>query len=63
MFAQQGTIIDPLGYRLLSYPNNNLVFNSMRDRLTQAFVGELSLDEALDRTQQDIELGLSGTSQ
>ncbi len=62
MFAQQGTVIDSLGYALLSYPQNNLVFNSMRDRLTQVFVGELGLDEALDRTQQDIDLGLSGTT-
>ncbi len=61
-FAKQASQIDALGFALLSYPHNNLVFNTMRDRLTQALVGELSLDEALERVQQDINLGLSGTS-
>jgi hypothetical protein len=35
------------------------VFDSVRDRLTQAIVGELSLDDAIMRIQEDIDQSLA----
>ena len=37
------------------YPFNRIVFNVARDRLTQAIVGELTLDEAIARIQEDVD--------
>jgi alpha-1,4-digalacturonate transport system substrate-binding protein len=34
------------------------VLNAIRDRLSQVFVGELTLDEAIVRMQQEIDEGL-----
>jgi alpha-1,4-digalacturonate transport system substrate-binding protein len=47
--------LDPTAYAMQAYPFNFVVFDSMRDRLTQAFVGELTLDEVLERAQADID--------
>ena len=41
-----------------AYPYNFIVFNSIRDRLTQVYVGELTLDQALERIQADIDEAL-----
>ncbi len=55
VFASQVPRLDPTAYAMQAYPFNFVVFDSIRDRLTQAFVGELTLDEVLERAQADID--------
>jgi alpha-1,4-digalacturonate transport system substrate-binding protein len=57
-FSQQVPLLDPIAYAMQAYPYNFVVFNAIRDRLTQVFVGELNLDEALVRIQADIDEAL-----
>lgn len=40
-------------YALQFHPQNTVIFNSIRDRLTQAMTGELTLDEAIERIQAE----------
>lgn len=51
--------IEPLAVELQGYAYNRIVFDSTRDRLAQVIVGELTLDEALERAQDDIDTGLA----
>lgn len=51
--------IEPLAVELQGYAYNRIVFDSTRDRLAQVIVGELTLDEALERAQNDIDTGLA----
>ena len=37
------------------------MFDATRDRLTQVIVGELSMDDAILRIQEDIDAGLAET--
>lgn len=62
-FSAQVSKLDPLAYQLQGYQYNRIVFNSIRDRLTQVFVGELTLDEAIQRMQEDIDAGLAEAAQ
>ncbi len=55
MFSSEVPKLHPVAYDLQAYPFNFVVFDSIRDRLTQVFVGELTLDEALERAQADID--------
>ncbi|TVR85719.1 MAG: carbohydrate ABC transporter substrate-binding protein [Trueperaceae bacterium] len=55
VFASEVPRLDPTAYAMQAYPFNFVVFDSIRDRLTQAFVGELTLDEVLERAQADID--------
>jgi alpha-1,4-digalacturonate transport system substrate-binding protein len=57
-FASQVPDLHPIAYAMQAYPYNFAVFNAIRDRLTQVFVGELTLDEALVRMQADIDEAL-----
>jgi len=41
-------------YQLQGYANNRAIFTATPARITQAIVGELTLDEALDRLDADI---------
>jgi alpha-1,4-digalacturonate transport system substrate-binding protein len=59
MFASQVPKLDPLAYRLQGYRYNSILFNAIRDRLSQVFIGELSLDDAIKRMQEDIDKGLA----
>ena len=58
VFAAEVTKLHPIAYALQAYPHNFVVFNAVRDRLTQVFVGELTLDQALERMQDDIDQAL-----
>ena len=40
-------------YALNFHPQNTVIFNSIRDRLTQFMTGELTLDEAIERIQTE----------
>ncbi len=59
VFASQVGKLDPIAYALQAYPFNRVIFNATRDRLTQAIVGELTLDEAITRIQEDIDAALA----
>jgi alpha-1,4-digalacturonate transport system substrate-binding protein len=55
VFAGQVPLIHPTAYALQGYRFNRVIFDALRDRLTQVFVGELTLDQALERMQADID--------
>ena len=40
-----------------------ILFNATRDRLTQVFTGELTLDEAIQKMQEDIDAGIAAAQQ
>lgn len=60
VFATEVGKLAPLAYDLQAYPFNTILFNANRDRLTQVFTGELTLDEAIQRMQEDIDAGIAG---
>ncbi len=60
VFATEVGKLAPLAYDLQAYPFNTILFNATRDRLTQVFTGELTLDEAIQRMQEDIDAGIAG---
>ncbi|MCB0104798.1 MAG: carbohydrate ABC transporter substrate-binding protein [Caldilineaceae bacterium] len=62
-FVSQVSVLDPIAYRLQGYPYNRVIFDATRDRLTQAIIGELTLDEAIARIQQDIDEGLAAANE
>jgi len=59
-FASQVGKLAPLAYDLQAYKFNTILFNANRDRLTQVFTGELTLDEAIQKMQEDIDAGIAG---
>lgn len=59
VFAVEAGNIHPLALALLASPNVGPVYGATRDRLSQAIVGELTLDEAIERIQTDIDTGLA----
>ncbi|MFQ3673511.1 MAG: ABC transporter substrate-binding protein, partial [Aggregatilineales bacterium] len=59
VFASQVPLLADPAYALQAYPFNRVIFNSTRDRLTQVLVGELTLDEAIERIQSDIDTALA----
>ena len=60
-FASEVPNLHPTAYQLQGYPFNRVVFDAVRDRLTQVFVGELSLDQAIERMQSDIDEQIAET--
>jgi alpha-1,4-digalacturonate transport system substrate-binding protein len=50
--------LSPIAYRLQGYRYNRIIFNAMIVRLNQAIAGEMSLDDALARMNQDLADGL-----
>lgn len=62
VFAAQVPTIADQAYQLNFHPYNSVVFNEMRDRLTQWMLGELTLDEALQRAQQAVDDAIAGAS-
>ncbi len=60
-FAAEVPNLHPTAYQLQGYPFNRVVFDAIRDRLTQVFVGELSLDQAIERMQSDIDEQIAET--
>jgi alpha-1,4-digalacturonate transport system substrate-binding protein len=43
------------GYLLNAHPQNSVIFNETRDRITQVIVGEITLDEAIERIQTAVD--------
>lgn len=60
--AEVGKLAD-LAYDLQAYQYNTILFNAMRDRLTQVFVGELTLEDAIQRMQEDVDSGIEAAQQ
>jgi alpha-1,4-digalacturonate transport system substrate-binding protein len=58
-FLAQVPNLSPIAYEMQAYRNNTVVLNAIRDRLTQAITGELTLDEAIVRIQDDIDTALA----
>lgn len=58
-FTRDGTEITPLAYRLQGYIYNRPIFNATVARLSQAIVGELTLDQALSRIQEDVKSAMA----
>jgi len=54
-FAAAVPDFSPVAYRLQGYKNNRAIFTATPARLTQAMVGELTLDEALERLEADVQ--------
>ena len=46
--------ISPIAYQLQGYADNRAVFNIVVNRVTQAIVGEISTEEALERIEADL---------
>lgn len=63
VFASEVGKLEPLAYDLQAYQYNTILFNATRDRLTQVFAGELTLDEAIQRMQEDIDSGIAAAQQ
>lgn len=59
VFAAEVGKLAPLAYDLQAYKYNTILFNATRDRLTQVFTGELTLDEAIQKMQEDIDAGIA----
>lgn len=49
----------PIAYQLQGYKDNRAIFNSTVTRITQAIVGESTLDEALARIDSDVKEALA----
>jgi alpha-1,4-digalacturonate transport system substrate-binding protein len=58
-FTHDGTEIVPLAYRLQGYVYNRPIFTATVARLSQAIVGELTLDQALARIQDDVKSAMA----
>lgn len=63
VFAAEVGKLEQLAYDLQAYQYNSILFNATRDRLTQVFAGELTLDEAIERMQEDIDSGIAAAQQ
>ena len=53
-FAAAVPGISPVAFQLQGYPNNRVMFNALISRLNEAIVGELTLEEAYARMEEDI---------
>jgi len=58
VFVAQVGELEQTAFDLQAYTFNRAVFDATRDRLTQAMVGELTIDEAIDRIQDDVDTAL-----
>lgn len=61
IFAGEVNKLDPLAYRLQGYEFNRIIFDTTRDRLAQVITGELKLDDAIKRIQEDMDKKLAET--
>jgi len=63
MFSSQVGKLLPLAYDLQAYKYNTVLFNANRDRLGQVLAGEMTLDEAIAKMQEDIDAGIAAAQQ
>ena len=60
-FTQAATQISPVAYHLQGYLLNRPIFNATVARLSQVIVGELTLDQAYARIEEDVRTALAGS--
>ena len=53
-WAQQVPKLSPVAFAYQGYPGNRAMFNATVTRVTQAIVGELTVEEALERITADV---------
>lgn len=53
-FAGAVPTISETAFDLQGYPNNRIMFNALISRLGEAIVGELTLDQAFERMEEDV---------
>lgn len=58
-WAQQVATISPVAYAYQGYKNNRAMFGITLTRVSQAIVGELTIDEAMERAKADLEQAMS----
>ena len=58
-FAAGVPKLDPIAYAFQGYPYNRAMYNAISERLTQVLVGELTLDEAMVRMQEDVDKAIA----
>lgn len=63
VFLAQLPNLSEQAYALNFHPQNTAIFNAIRDRLGQVLTGELSLDEAIERMQQDADDAIAAASE
>jgi alpha-1,4-digalacturonate transport system substrate-binding protein len=54
VFANALPEFSPLAFQFQGYKHNRAIMNATVERITQAIVGELTLDEALERIDADV---------
>ncbi len=59
VFVGQVGTLEQTAFDLQAYTFNRVVFDASRDRLTQAMVGELTIEEAIARIQEDVDNALA----
>ncbi len=59
VFSAQIPKLSPVAYAFQGYTFNRSIMNATTDRLTQALVGELTLDEAIARIQEDVDTAIA----
>lgn len=60
-FLEEATRVSPLAWQLQGYRNSREIFSATITRLTQVTLGEMELDAALTRMQQDFDDALAET--
>lgn len=53
-FSTAVSNFSPTAFQFQGYPNNRVIMNATVQRLTQAIVGEMTVDEALERIDSDV---------
>ena len=55
VFAEAAQELNPVAYEFQGYPHNRAIMNATVQRVSQAIVGEMALDEALARLDADVD--------
>ncbi len=63
VFLTQLPSLSEQAYALNFHPQNTAIFNGIRDRLGQVLTGELTLDDAIVRMQQDADDAITAASE
>lgn len=53
-WTEQVSRLSPIAYAYQGYPNNRAMFNISVQRITQAVVGELTVEQAMERAKEDL---------
>jgi alpha-1,4-digalacturonate transport system substrate-binding protein len=61
VFTDQAASLAPLAYRLQGYAYSRSIFNAIVARLSQAIVGELTLDQAYARIAADVQSAVTAS--